>query len=136
MSSTSESIESGSKRRKNDFGMATTSIDNIDSGKDVTIPAAAEEEYRGCNDDLLLAKIVATWKDNEAEAALSSTVAILSTQIDKLIKEGIAAYHDAESSHNELAQLQQDMKHKDDEIASLRAAEEKNVKALSVSIFT
>ena len=116
--------------------MATTSKDHIESGKEVTDPAAtAEEEYRGGNDDLLLAKIVATWKDNEAEAALSSTVAILSTQIDKLIKEGIAAYHDAESSHNELAQLQQDMKHKDDEIASLRTAEDKNVKALSVSIF-
>lgn len=137
MSSTSEPIESGAKRRKNDSGMATTSIDHIESGNDVTHPpATAAEEYHGSNDDLLLAKIVATWKDNEAEAALSTTVAILSTQIDKLIKEGIAAYHDAESTHNELAHLQQDMKHKDDEIASLRAAEEKNTKAISVSTFT
>ena len=127
-------MEPGTKRHKNDVGMATISSDHNADGNDVMDPTkTADEEYHGDNDDLLLAKIVATWKNSEAEAALSATVAILSTQIDKLIKEGVAAYHEAESSHNDLTQLQQEVTHKDNEIASLRAAEEKNTKALSVS---
>ena len=85
--------------------------------------------------DDLQAKIVAAWKKDaggDPEAAFAATVTLLSTQIDGLIKDGIAAFHQAEGGQNELAALQQEVARKDTEIANLRAAEEKNAAALSV----
>jgi len=117
LTTTNEPDEPLAKRSKND-----------DTGVGMTEDA---DEDGGTVDDLQ-AKIVAAWNDNEPEVALATTVAILSTQIDKLIKDGITAFHQAESSQNEVAQLREDIQRKDTEIASLRAAEEKNTAALSV----
>ena len=99
--------------------------------------AAAEEER-----DDLQAKIVALWSgnggngeeqhpDNE-DNAFAATVTLLSGQIDKLIKEGINAFHQAESASSELELLKREVEHKNQEIANLRAADEKNTAALSV----
>ena len=130
MSFANEIKEPCAKRSNVDSGMKTIHRYN-DNGENAGM--LADDENRSTNDDLQ-AKIVAVWSANEADVALATTVAILNTQIDKLIKEGITAFHHAESSQSALTQLQLDMAHKDAEIARLRAGEEKNTKALSVCI--
>ena len=117
----------------------THSSIGIGSNDEDAASTAAEKQGE---DDYLQAKIVAAWNNpndegdplnhHHPDAAFAATITILSTQVDKLIQEGIAAFHQSESHQSELAHVQQEMARKDAEIASLRAAEEKNTVALSV----
>jgi len=92
------------------------------------------DEELTAEDEDLQAMIVSAWKTENPDVAFASTVEILSTQIDKLIKDGITAFHQAESSQNEVVQLKEQLQRSENEIAGLRAAEEKNSTALSVII--
>jgi len=132
---TTNEAEPRAKRSKNHTHSSLGTI--LGSSNDENAASTAEKQ----GEDDLQAKIVAAWNNqkneedqlnNHPDAAFAATVTILSTQVDKLIQEGIAAFHEAESNGSELAHVQQEMTRKDAEIASLRAAEEKNTVALSV----
>jgi len=124
---TTNEAEPRAKRSKNHTLSSLGTI--LGSSNDENAASTAEKQ----GEDDLQAKIVAAWNNqnneedqlnNHPDAAFAATLTILSTQVDKLIP--------SESHQSKLAHVQQEMTRKDAEIASLRAAEEKNTVALSV----
>lgn len=95
------------------------------------------DKFDETSDENMKENIVFAWKDVQNEInldkAFTTTMTILSKQIDGLIRSGLDAFHRAENATVELRLTQDEVKLKDIEIDRLRFAEEKTSTSLAVS---
>lgn len=81
-------------------------------------------------------QLSAFWKEAKSnqdfEKAFDSTMTLVSTQIEGLIRSGLDAFHRWENTSRELSLLQDEHKGKEKEFERLRAAEEKSRATVTV----
>lgn len=106
------------------------------AGKDIEV--IPDEEKQEELDDAKV-EIMTIWQGatdaKKLNEAADRTMNILKKHVDSVIRAGLEGFHRWEKAAGELKVLQEEVKGKDIELDRLRAAEEKNFKTISVSVF-
>jgi len=112
---------------------ATSSVEEATPAAKRTKRDHVEEEEEGEDFKTMLEN---AWNDatdeKEIEAAYGTTMSLISTQVEGLIRAGLDAFHRWEKSTSDAKLLKEELENKDLEIERLRAAEEKNRATISV----
>lgn len=74
------------------------------------------------------------WKEDDANEALDATTKLVYGQIESLIRSGLEAYHQLESTRRDLSQAKEECEAKDRELRRLRASEEQSRATITVRL--